>query len=133
MPSSTKNADYQLSEQEKSHFLNHGFIKLTQCFSREQSDDFTKGMWTRLGFSATDKSTWTTERTNMPFHVNVPVSEFSPKAWSAMCQLLGGEDRIHPDWRSWSDGFIVNLGKKEFDAIGEMGVKEMRELDGWHK
>ena len=112
--------------------MEHGFVKVTNCFSREQAEEFTKGMWTRLGFSPTDKSTWTTERTNMPWHTHVPVSEFSPKAWSAMCQLLGGEERIHPNWRSWSDGFIVNLGKEEYNANGEMGVKEMRELDGWH-
>lgn len=51
-----------------------------------------------------------------------------------MCQLLGGEERIseHMNFRSWSDGFIVNLGKEEYDANGDMGVKEMRELDGWH-
>jgi hypothetical protein len=84
--------------------------------------------------SPTDKTTWTEERTNMPWHTHIPVSSFSPKAWSAMCQLLGGEERIsdHMDFRSWSDGFIVNLGKEEYDANGEMGVKEMRELDGWH-
>jgi hypothetical protein len=34
--------------------------------------------------------------------------------------------------RSWSDGFIVNLGKEEYDANGEMGVKQMRETVGWH-
>jgi hypothetical protein len=132
MPSSTNNPDYDLSKEQKAHFMEHGFVKVTNCFSREQAEEFTKGMWTRLGFSPTDKSTWTTERTNMPWHIHVPVSEISPKAWSAMCQLLGGEERIHPNWRSWSDGFIVNLGKEEYDANGEMGVKEMRELDGWH-
>ena len=48
-----------------------------------------------------------------------------------MCELLGGEDRISDNMRSWSDGFIVNLGKEEYDPNGAMGVKEMRELSGW--
>lgn len=67
----------------------------------------------------------------MPWHTHIPVSDFSPKAWSAMCELLGGEERISDDMRSWSDGFIVNLGKEEYDPNGPMGVKEMRELPGW--
>lgn len=71
------------------------------------------------------------ERTNMPSHKDIPVSKFSSKAWSAMCELLGGEERISDDMRAWGDGFIVNLGKQEYDENGEMGVKEMRELDGW--
>jgi hypothetical protein len=132
MPSSTENEDYTLSEEQKAYFLEHGFVKIPACFTSQQASDFTKNMWTRLGMSSTDKSTWTTERTNMPWHTQIPVSSFSPKAWSAMCQLLGGEDRISDNMRSWSDGFIVNLGKEEYDEGGQLGVKEMRELPGWH-
>lgn len=50
-----------------------------------------------------------------------------------MCQLLGGEERISEEerYRGWSDGFIVNLGKEEFEEEGyEAG--SLRELDGWH-
>ena len=132
MPASTENEDYTLSEKQKEHFLEHGFVKVTGCFTRKQAEDFTSTMWTRLGMSPTDKSTWTTERTNMPWHTHIPVPTFSPKAWSAMCQLLGGSERISENWRSWSDGFIVNLGKEEYDPNGEMGVKEMRDLPNWH-
>jgi hypothetical protein len=102
------NPDFIPSEEDKAHFLEHGFIKITKCFTREQAAEFTKSMWTRLGMSPTDKSTWTTEGINMPWHEHVPVSEFSPKAWSAMCQLLGGEDRIseQKEFRGWSDGSL---------------------------
>jgi len=34
--------------------------------------------------------------------------------------------------RHWGDGFIVNLGKPEYDPNGAMGVSEMRALEGWH-
>jgi hypothetical protein len=58
MPSSTSSDDYKLSAEQKDHFLEHGFVKIPQCFTRQQASDFTSTMWTRLGFSPTDKSTW---------------------------------------------------------------------------
>jgi hypothetical protein len=69
----------------------------------------------------------------MPWHTHVKVADFAPKAWNAMCQLLGGEDRISEQdrFRGWSDGFIVNFGKEEYEAEGyEAGSS--RDLDGWH-
>ena len=122
-------ADYTLTAAEKEHFLEHGFVKIPACFTHEQAADFTKGMWTRLGFSPTDKSTWTTERTNMPSHKHVSVKEFAPRAWSAMCQLLGGEERISPDRSVWSDGFIVNHGLPEYKETDDL---DYRGLPGWH-
>lgn len=52
----------------------------------------------------------------MPWHRHIPVSEFAPKAWAAMCELLGGEERISEkeEYRGWSDGFIVNLGREGY-------------------
>lgn len=40
----------------------------------------------------------------MPLHSHFSVSEFAPKAWDVMCELLGGEERISESMRSWSDG-----------------------------
>ncbi|KAJ7096161.1 hypothetical protein C8R44DRAFT_644588 [Mycena epipterygia] len=123
---SPADSSYNLTPEQKAHFLKHGFLHLPQCFSREASDAFTANLWTRLGMSPDDKSTWHTERTNMPSHNSVLISEFAPKAWSAICELLGGEDRI-ADWaKVWKDSFIVNLGKE-----GQAGVS-FRELDNWH-
>ncbi|KAJ7150827.1 hypothetical protein C8R43DRAFT_887227 [Mycena crocata] len=123
--SSSDNAS-GLSPAQKAHFLTHGFVHLSQCFSREASETFTENLWTRLGMSPHDKSTWHTERTNMPSHNSVLISEFAPKAWNAICELVGGEDRISETTKVWKDSFIVNLGKEGQDGVG------FRELDGWH-
>jgi hypothetical protein len=123
MPGITQDPDFTLSEEQKAHFLEHGFVKIPQCFTRAQAAEFTSTMWTRLGMSPTDKSTWTAEKVNMPWHKHIPVSEFSPKAWSAMCQLLGGEERISHSMRGWSDGFIVNLGKDEYNAEDKLNLR----------
>jgi hypothetical protein len=125
MPSVIENPDYALTEGQKAQFLKHGFVKISQCFTRAQAADFTSTMWTRLGMDPNDKNTWTEEKTNMPWHHHVPVSEFSPKAWSAICQLLGGEDKISDrmEFRSWSDGFIVNLGRPDYKAEDELNLR----------
>jgi hypothetical protein len=46
----------------------------------------------------------------MPSHTSVPITEFAPKAWAAICQLVGGEERVSDETRVWRDSFIVNLG-----------------------
>ncbi|TVY82240.1 hypothetical protein LSUE1_G002107 [Lachnellula suecica] len=126
--------DYTLTEEQKTHFMEHGYIKIPRCFSRTQAEDFTSNLWTRLGMSPTDKSTWTTERTNMPWHSHVSVQEFAPRAWGAMCELLGGQERIEKG--GWSDGFIVNLGREADEGKvireGTERGEDLRALDGWH-
>ncbi|KAJ7655354.1 hypothetical protein B0H17DRAFT_1266143 [Mycena rosella] len=72
-----------LTAAQKSHFLTHGFIP------------FTANLWTRLGMFPDEKSTWHTERTNMPSHGT---------AWSAICELVGGEDRISEETKRGVDG-----------------------------
>jgi len=58
-------------------------------------------MWIRLGYKSDDPSTWKAERVNMPHHKSEPVKTFAPKAWAAMCELVGGQERLHPDSHSW--------------------------------
>ncbi|KAI1144496.1 hypothetical protein F5Y05DRAFT_407886 [Hypoxylon sp. FL0543] len=117
-----------LTQEQKDFFLANGYLKLTNCFTPEQAADMTEGVWTRLGMSPTDKSTWTKERINMPWHRTFDVAEFAPKAWSAICELCGGEDRVHPDSREWRDSLIVNLGTAEKEGK----PTPPQELSVWH-
>ena len=129
MPLITTDSDYALSVEQKTFWLEHGYLKIPQCFTREASDAFTSSIWTRLGMSPTDKSTWTTEKINMPGHSVISAKEFAPKAWAAMCELVGGEDRI-ADWcKDWRDSFIPNLGRPEYSADDEL---DLRQLTDWH-
>jgi hypothetical protein len=118
-----------LTDEQKQHWLDHGFIKIPQCFSREAAQNFTASIWSRLGISPTDKSTWASERINMPGHTVVSVKDFAPKAWEAICELVGGEDRI-ADWcKGWRDSWIINLGKPEYNPDDSL---DFRTLDNWH-
>jgi hypothetical protein len=64
----------------------------------------------------------------MPAHNEMYVRDFAPKAYDAMCELVGGEDRITEPSKVWRDNFIVNLGTKEH-AGKEADPKD---LPGWH-
>lgn len=128
MASNNEWSDYKLSQDQIDHFMRHGYVRLTNCFSRAKAAEWTAGVWTRLGYSPTDKSTWTTERINMPQHKSEPVQTFAPKAWAAICELLGGEDRVAAQSANWSDGLIVNLGTQE----SEGKWPHPAELPGWH-
>jgi hypothetical protein len=117
-----------LTEAEKEHFLTHGYIHLTNCFTKEQATEKIKDVWTRLGMSPDDKSTWTKSQINMPSHWNFDAATFAPKAWAAICELCGGEDRLTEHSREWRDSFIVNLGTPE----GQGKLVPPKKLVRWH-
>ncbi|KAJ4365665.1 hypothetical protein N0V83_008285 [Neocucurbitaria cava] len=119
---------FRLSQEQIDHFLEHGWIKLENCFTREQAEGLQSTLWTRLGMDPNDMSTWHTERTNMPFFNEFLVSEFAPKAWGGICQLLGGSSRVDSNASTWKDGFIVNLGT----PAGHNTVIKPQKLPGWH-
>lgn len=128
MPHTTA-TDHALTDEQKQFWLEHGYLKIPQCFTRAASDAFTSSLWPRLGMSLTDKSTWTAEKLNMPGHTTVSAKAFAPKAWAAMCELVGGEARI-ADWcKDWRDSFIPNFGRPEYRADDEL---DFRRLGDWH-
>ena len=117
----------QLTPEQVTHFLEHGYVRIEKCFTPEKASQWTSNVWQRLGFSPNDPSTWTQERINMPHHRTESITTFAPKAWDAMCDLLGGAERI-AGVPEWSDGLIVNLGTPQ----GEGKDIHPKELTGWH-
>ncbi|CAN8097441.1 unnamed protein product [Discula destructiva] len=120
--------DASLTPEQKEHFLNHGWLKIPQAFTKEQASEVTKNVWVRLGMDPNDKATWTALRTNMPHHNTFDASEFCPRAWQAVSELCGGEDRIKPESKYWRDSLIVNLGSPEREGKPD----PPQELNGWH-
>ncbi|KIW49655.1 hypothetical protein PV05_11315 [Exophiala xenobiotica] len=117
-----------LTSEQVESFMEHGFLRIPGCFTREAAEEWTKDVWTRLGFDPKDPETWTEERTNMPSHHSVAIRDFAPKAYEAICEIVGGEDRITEPSKSWRDAFIVNLGTKE----NQGQETHPKELNGWH-
>ena len=120
--------DYSLTEEQIQHFIEYGFIHLTDCFDKEFAAEWVAEAFDRLGMDADDPETWSQPIIHMPTEERVQLKEFSPKVWQAMCQLLGGEDRIR-DNQTWGNGFIVNFYRGK-----EQGwVAPSVEAGGWHK
>ncbi|RKU48089.1 hypothetical protein DL546_008562 [Coniochaeta pulveracea] len=117
-----------LTPEQKEHFLTHGWLKIPAAFTREQAAEFIENVWTRLGMSPEDKSTWTQSRIHMPCHKTYDAAEFAPKAWAAIAELCGGEDRIDPECRRWQDSLIVSLGSPEREGKPD----PPQDLEGWH-
>jgi hypothetical protein len=101
-----------LSAADLEHFLAYGFVRLTDCFDTTPGSvahRWVEESWKRNGLSPSDRSTWPNDKIHMPTTETVPVREISPRAFAAILELCGGEDRII-DNLSWSNGFIANYG-----------------------
>jgi hypothetical protein len=49
---------HKLSQEQIDFFLENGWLKLSDCFTREQAEGLQENLWTRLGMDPEDKSTW---------------------------------------------------------------------------
>jgi hypothetical protein len=117
-----------LSDEQERHFLDKGYVVIHDCFSRQAAEEYTRTLWARLGYAADDPSTWAEPSVHMPAHREFDVKEFAPKAWDAVCDLVGGEDRIARPY-SWGDGFIVNL----WQGADRPWSPASPRSPGWHK
>lgn len=100
-----------LTAEQADHFVQHGWVKVEHCFTREAASRATRDVWVRLGMDPNDKSTWTNEQNGMPAQNRFPIKDFAPRAWDALCDIVGDENLIIN--KTWNDGFIVNLGSPE--------------------
>ena len=117
-----------LSEEDRESFLTRGFVLVKNAFSREQGEAWAANAFVRLGYDANNAETWAQSRIHMPSLHSVPVKEFSPRAYGAICELCGGEERLSA--AGWGDGFIVNLGAPEH---AETWQSPSAAAPSWHK
>jgi hypothetical protein len=109
------------------HFLVHGFVKVSQALDQEVIKKCVDLMWKRLGYDPLDSSTWVADKIHMPRHTEFSVKDVAPRAYQAICELCGGEDRI--EIPKWGDGFIAN-----FHFGGDSPwVPPSPKANGWHK
>jgi hypothetical protein len=101
--------DTVLSAAQVGSFVEHGYVRIPECFTRADAQPWLDEAWVRLGYDRDDPSTWVERRVHMPSLRHVAVADFAPEVWGAACQLLGGEDRIEQPY-TWGNGFIANLG-----------------------
>ncbi len=137
----------ELTPQQVLEFENRGFVTLKGCFSREMAKEWVDDACRRLReeparwipeeqqqadgprFDSEDPSTWMWPRLSLPGPRTVSIDEFAPRAWAAICDLLGGSDRIATS--QLTDYFVVNFLQ---DGDGSGLFDERPDLDGagWH-
>src|SRR5215213_2327188 len=119
--------DKVLSDYDIKHFIEHGYVQVKECFSREVAHEWSDTAFVRLGYDRDDPATWKEPRIHMPCSSEVKMEEFSLKLWRAVCELLGGEDRVQQSF-IW-DSFIVNL----CDGCDRVWEPPSATVLGWHK
>jgi hypothetical protein len=123
-------ADQILTADQVEHFVTRGYVVVRECFTAAAAEAYTATIWTRLGYDPHDRSTWTKSSVHMPSHQAIDVREFAPKAWGAICELVGGAQRISTvKPYTWNDAFIVNLwegGDRPWEPASPAAP-------GWHK
>jgi len=117
-----------LTEGDIAHFIQKGYVKIPGAFSRETAETWSADCFTRLGYDPDDKSTWAEPRIHMGGDKRIEVKEFAPRVYAAICDLLGGEERLEQPCQ-WSDHFIVNLGLRADETWQPAGP----DTPGWHK
>lgn len=121
--------DKTLTESDIDHFIEKGYVIVRDCFSDELASEWRAFAFKRLGYDPEDPATWEKPRIHLPSMNSRPIREIAPKAWGAICDLLGGEARIANTKPTWGDGFIIN-----FSLGGDTEwVPPEKLLTGWHK
>ena len=131
-----------MTQDQARHFIERGYLVLDDCVDPAARESWVDRAYQRLGYRPDDPSTWSKEIVWMDRESVAPVSVLSPRAWGALCDVLGGEERIDPtiyeiesnhfttiNSFEWSDAFIVNF-RRGADAPW---VAPSAECGGWHK
>jgi len=117
-----------LTDADIEHFVRRGYVKIEAGFSQEVAAEWSAYCFQRLGYDRDDKSTWLEQRIHMGGSKEVPVEQFAPRVYDAICDLVGGEERLARPC-VWTDHFIVNLGIRHDEPWQPAGP----DTPGWHK
>ena len=83
----------------------------------------------RLGYDRNDPATWSEPIVRMPQMNKRLVREIAPFAHRAICQLMGGEERLLNPEIAWGDGFAANFS----NGADRPWCPPSARATGWHK
>ena len=131
-----------LTGEQADHFVEHGYVVVPECLDPGLAQRWTDLACRRLGYDRADATTWAEEIVWMDRHTTAPVSDISPRGWGALCDVVGGEQRIDPrvyeiesrhfttiNAFEWSDAFIVNFRR----GADQPWLPPGPDVPGWHK
>lgn len=116
-----------LSAGQTEQFLSEGFIVIENAFSRERSLEWVREECAHIGYDVNDPSTWKDEYVRIPTQKREILADFAPAAWTASCDLMGGEDRVK--YRANISLFAMNFRQ----GADRPFMPPSAEAPGWHK
>jgi phytanoyl-CoA dioxygenase PhyH len=131
-----------LNDEHVQSFLDKGYLVIEDCLDPAIANRWIDDAYARLGYDKNDPGTWEKDIIWMDHKNQMPVRELSPKAWGAILDVVGGEDRLETQVMgkplghfssinsfAWSDAFIVNFHR----GAGEAWRPPSGQVTGWHK
>lgn len=131
-----------LTDSQLQQFFDKGYVVLKDCLNQEIAQHWIDRAYTRLGYRPDDPSTWTKDILWMDHAHQLPVGQVAPRAWAAILELIGGEERLETQVMGiesahfttinswvWSDAFIVNFHR----GAGQPWQAPSAKAGGWHK
>jgi len=131
-----------LTDADVDSFLQNGYLRLSDCLDLDVANRWIDHVYERLGYDPDNPATWETDIVWMDHANELPVKDVAPKAWAAICDVVGGEDRLETkvmciesnhfttiNTHVWSDAFIVNFHR----GANEGWHPPSADVNGWHK
>ena len=111
-----------LTDEQAQHFITNGYVTISGCLEKDFMQKYISEAYQQLGYDPLDKNTWKEELVYMDRNNYWPVKDVSPKGWAALCDIVGGEERIDTNSMKieskhfttinatqWSDAFVINF------------------------
>jgi len=131
-----------LSTLQKNFFLRNGLLKLESGLSEEIIQNWTSEALKRLNYNISNQKHFLKPIVWMDHHNLLKASQIAPAAWEAICEVVGGEEKIetrtmgieskhftHINSFLWSDAFIINFNM----GVDEVWSPPKAEGFNWHK
>lgn len=131
-----------LNEQQVQSFLDKGYLVVPDCLDTSIANRWIDEAYQRLGYDPNDPSTWEVDIIWMDHRNQMPVRTLAPKAWDAILDVVGGEERLETQVMQieskhfstinsfeWSDAFIANFHR----GSDQPWQPPSANVGGWHK
>lgn len=131
-----------LTDAQVQSFLDKGYFVVRDCVDITVANRWIDDAYARLGYDKNNPATWERGLVHMDHKNYMPVRDIAPKAWAAILDVIGGEDRLETqvmniesrhfstiDSFNWSDSFIINFNK----GADQPWQPPSAHVTGWHK
>jgi len=87
--------DYKvLSAEQIQSFLDNGYLVVKNCVDLNFAQRWIARGYERLGYDQNDPRTWVKDMIWMQNESEVAIREVAPRAWAALLDVVGGEERL---------------------------------------